>query len=225
MVPYALRNVASLLCLWSYFCCSVRSSPLNDITSLSLVSLERNYCENSTSLVLGRYGDSAVYHTSQRSRRRIARTHSFSENLLSRQALPSTLSHRSLRTFENATYHFISIHVIDPGKRFATELFDDIDVAMNRWISYYRTIDSYTPSTHVTLSLGSLRMEFWSPAPIPYIAITKIIELYMLLGMMWWTVFSKIYWEFGGNMLGVVVLMYAIEWADRHQRGDIFVGF
>lgn len=86
---------------------------------------------------------------------------------------------------------------------------------MEKWISYVDAIDALAPSSHFTLGYGEMRIEFWSPAPIAWLVVTKILQLYLLVGMMWYLCMSWVAWEY--LSLGVVlVAMYHV--GERPER-------
>lgn len=129
-------------------------------------------------------------------------------------ASPSSISHQtpnplSSRSLKGWTYRFITTNFIIPTRDTAFSTFKDINDTMMQWMNYVAIIDSYAPSWHFTLGYGDLRMKFWSPAPIPWIVVTEILKLYLLLGMMVTTFFSRVYWEYA-TLAAVTVLFYAM---------------
>lgn len=135
-------------------------------------------------------------------------------NSLSRPE-PNSLSSRSLAYIKGYTYRVLESHFIEPVKVTAQEMYKDLDATMRRIIRYVEVIDSHAPSTHFTLSCGSLRMKFWSPAFIAWTFVTGIIKLYLTVGMMFVTFFSRIVWQYL-SLTAVTVLLYAI--GDRPDR-------
>ncbi|KAL8766866.1 MAG: hypothetical protein Q9209_006462 [Squamulea sp. 1 TL-2023] len=91
------------------------------------------------------------------------------------QSAPNSLSRRSF--FQGTAYHWVDMKIIKPTVRTIKEINEDIGKALERWISYVDEIDTYEPRRTFSLTLGSLRITFWSPAFITFVVVTKIIEL------------------------------------------------
>ena len=119
---------------------------------------------------------------------------------------PTSLSPRSLKGW---TYRVITTHLILPAKTTALEILTSINATMHSFIRFSETLDSLAPSSHIKLSYGALRLEFWSPAPIAWTVVAEIVKLHALLGMMFVTLFSRVVWEYVG-LVAVTVLFYAV---------------
>lgn len=129
---------------------------------------------------------------------------------------PNSLSPRSLESMKGWTYRVLQTNVIQPVTKTAVEVFKDIDSTLNKWVAYADALDAMAPSSHFVLRYGDLRMEFWSPAPIAWTAVSGILKLYLLLGMMLYTFMTWTFWQYVG--LAAVTVLFNVAAEGRGDR-------
>ncbi|CAO1599646.1 hypothetical protein XANCAGTX0491_003361 [Xanthoria calcicola] len=107
-------------------------------------------------------------------------------------AAPDLLFSRSLAS---TALHYTNLTIIQPGIRGIKQVDQDIDTALRRWIAFVDELDSYAPTqSYFTLWLGNFKVTFWSPAPIAWTIVTKILEAKLLILVVWYAIFRPVIW-------------------------------
>ena len=205
MVLSRYRCVPVFLLLLPAFACLVTASPLEDRGSKSFAPLlERRSGISETGFSDKRSDAVAVDGvlllspppptTSLTSIQRIRHRTPISSSTtpFSDLAAPGLLFPRSLAS---TALHYTNLTIIQPGIRGIKQIGQDIDTAVRRWIAFVDEVDSYAPTqSYFTLSLGNFKATFWSPAPIAWLVVTKILQSMLLILVVWYAIFRPVIW-------------------------------
>ncbi|CAL8584329.1 hypothetical protein XPA_009932 [Xanthoria parietina] len=205
MVLSRYRCVPVFLLLLPALACLVTASPLEDRSSRSFAPLlERRSGISETGFSDKRSDAVAVDDiflspppptTSLTSIPRIRHRTPISSSTttsLSYPVAPDLLFSRSLAS---TALHYTNLTIIQPGIRGIKQIGQDIDTAVRRWIAFVDEVDSYAPTqSYFTLSLGNFKATFWSPAPIAWLVVTKILQSMLLILVVWYAIFRPVIW-------------------------------
>lgn len=195
------------LLLLPAFAFPIASSPLEDQSSKSFLPSSGKTRDTSKTLSNNKRSDSygvhdtpslppttAPYNKIKRNQHLTPMPSSLT-SLSNPAADPNPLTPRSLAS---TAYHYTNLTIIQPGAKSIKKIGQEVDSAVRRWMAYVDDIASYKPTqSYFTLTLGSLRLTFWSPAPIAWEVVTKILEAKLLILMVWYAVFRPVLWIYG----------------------------
>ena len=128
---------------------------------------------------------------------------------------PNSLFPRSFASLKGRAFRVLEMTVITPTTQALHGLKRRVDDTFARFDRYVKAIQSFAPRSHFTLRLGSVQMEFWSPAIIPWVLVTSVIQTYMLIGMMWYAVLGKVVWLYATAAAIWVTLRLGPQFGDR----------
>lgn len=207
MTPLTYRSVGVLLLLLPAFTFLIAASPLGDQSSKSFPPSSGKIKDTSKTPFNSKrshsFGvDDTLSSPLTRAPSNILKRNqhrtlipSSTTSLSSPAADPNPLTFRS---FASTAYHYTNLTIIQPGAKSIKQIGQEVDSAVRRWMAYVDQIASYAPTqSYFTLSLGNLRLTFWSPAPIAWEVVTKILEAKLLILMVWYAVFRPVLWIYG----------------------------